>query len=129
MHRSSWEEVKPCRALADTLFLCFQLYDSLEKAAQEEARSKPGKEAAWALTVLEELRQRFSRLVGSWFSSRAAVNTFYCNYILSKISSRVVRALHFCCHVFCRLPPLVRVMAEWVAAWGCLREDWLIAPA
>jgi len=41
----------------------FMLYDSLEEAAQQEARSKPAKEAAWALTVLEELRQRFSRLV------------------------------------------------------------------
>jgi len=47
-------------------FLCGQLYDSLEEAAQQEARSKPAKEAAWALTVLEELRQRFSRLVGSF---------------------------------------------------------------
>lgn len=42
-----------------------QLYDALEEGVQEEIRTRSGKEAAWATYVLEELRQRFSRLVRS----------------------------------------------------------------
>lgn len=56
-----------------------QLYDSLEKAAQEECRSKPAKEAAWAYTVLDELRQRFSRLVGTQCS---------CDYLVKGQTTR-----------------------------------------
>lgn len=47
------------------IVMLLQLYDALEEGAQEELRSKSAKESVWAQQALEELRQRFSRLVQS----------------------------------------------------------------
>ena len=40
-----------------------QLYDALEGGAQQDARSKDSKQAAAGSQLLDELRQRFARLV------------------------------------------------------------------